>query len=80
MQGQAAVMRLQTAGISPDLLECRELDIANLESCQQFATGLVQTFGKLDLLVNNAAIAFKGSTALLIPLFHGAVVTLLILY
>jgi len=35
------------------------LDIANVESIRRFADYIKKTHGALDILINNAAIAFK---------------------
>lgn len=41
--------------------EFRQLDIADKESINQFVESLQKDYGKIDILVNNAAIAFKAA-------------------
>ena len=41
--------------------EYRHLDIADEDSIARFVESIARDYGKLDILVNNAAIAFKGS-------------------
>jgi carbonyl reductase 1 len=41
--------------------EVRQLDISNRKSIEDFAQGMERDFDRLDVLVNNAAIAFKSS-------------------
>lgn len=57
--GQAAVNALKAEdGL---VVELRLLDVSDSASIQQFVEGFQKDYGKLDILVNNAAIAFKGS-------------------
>lgn len=44
---------------NPDV-EVRELDLASLQSVRNFASGILKTEAKLDILINNAGCA--GST------------------
>uniref|UniRef100_G1TUP7 Carbonyl reductase (NADPH) n=1 Tax=Oryctolagus cuniculus TaxID=9986 RepID=G1TUP7_RABIT len=59
-QGQAAVQQLQAEGLSPRF---HQLDITDLQSIRALRHFLCQEYGGLDVLVNNAGIAFqrKGS-------------------
>lgn len=41
--------------------EYRHLDIADEDSIARFVDSIARDYGKVDILVNNAAIAFKGS-------------------
>lgn len=56
--GSAALKTLQEQGFDA---EVRELDISDQDSVRRFAAGLESDYGRLDILVNNAAIAFKNS-------------------
>ncbi|XP_031562379.1 carbonyl reductase [NADPH] 1-like isoform X2 [Actinia tenebrosa] len=59
--GKKAVDDLKGEGLSPSF---HQLDITSDESIQRFKEHLQKTFGGLDLLVNNAGIAYKqASTA-----------------
>ncbi|XP_075399485.1 carbonyl reductase [NADPH] 1-like [Tenrec ecaudatus] len=55
-RGQAAVQQLQTEGLSPRF---HQLDIDDPQSIGALRDFLRREYGGLDLLVNNAAIAFK---------------------
>jgi carbonyl reductase 1 len=55
-RGQAAVKELEKLGLSPKF---HLLDIDNLESIIKFRDDMKNTHGGIDILVNNAAIAFK---------------------
>ncbi|GAB5576279.1 carbonyl reductase [NADPH] 1-like [Prionailurus iriomotensis] len=55
-RGQAAVQRLQAEGLSPRF---HLLDINNLQSIRAMRDFLRKEYGGLDVLVNNAGIAFK---------------------
>jgi len=46
--------------IDPSRLETIELDIGNSGSIDKFTKEFQQRFQKADVLINNAAIAFKG--------------------
>jgi 3-oxoacyl-[acyl-carrier protein] reductase len=39
---------------------CMTLDLANLESCETFVRGVVEQYGRVDVLVNNAGVAHEG--------------------
>ena len=54
--GKAAVEKLKAEGLNPVF---HQLDILSDESIQCFKTYLEKTFGGLDLLINNAGIAYK---------------------
>ena len=47
--------------IGGDGLDVRQLDISSTESIQSFVDNLTKDYPHIDILVNNAAIAFKGS-------------------
>ena len=55
-RGQEAIESLQTEGIQ---VKYHQLDIDDQDSCQRLASFLKENYGGLDLLVNNAGIAFK---------------------
>ncbi|VFV41761.1 carbonyl reductase [Lynx pardinus] len=55
-RGQAAVQRLQAEGLSPRF---HLLDIDDLQSIRALRDFLRKEYGGLDVLVNNAGIAFK---------------------
>uniref|UniRef100_A0ABI8AGE4 Carbonyl reductase 1 n=1 Tax=Felis catus TaxID=9685 RepID=A0ABI8AGE4_FELCA len=55
-RGQAAVQRLQAEGLSPRF---HLLDIDDLQSIRAMRDFLRKEYGGLDVLVNNAGIAFK---------------------
>nr|XP_036870560.1 carbonyl reductase [NADPH] 1-like isoform X2 [Manis javanica] len=56
-QGHAAVQQLQEEGLSPRF---HLLDICNRQSIRALRDFLLKEYGGLDVLVNNAGIAFKG--------------------
>lgn len=56
--GVRAASELSTLGFDA---EYRHLDISETSSILQFAEDVDKDFGNIDILVNNAAIAFKGS-------------------
>ena len=56
--GNAAAESLRTAGC--DVI-FKQLDISDASSIDKLTSSIVEEFGRLDILVNNAAIAFKGS-------------------
>lgn len=56
--GQAAARRLQSSGCN---VIFRQLDISDESSIERIRTSIDEEFGELDILVNNAAIAYKGS-------------------
>ncbi|XP_007939445.1 carbonyl reductase [NADPH] 1-like [Orycteropus afer afer] len=55
-RGQAAVQQLQAEGLSPRF---HQLDIDDLQSIRALRDFLLREYGGLDVLVNNAGIAFK---------------------
>uniref|UniRef100_A0A2K6CZ68 Carbonyl reductase (NADPH) n=1 Tax=Macaca nemestrina TaxID=9545 RepID=A0A2K6CZ68_MACNE len=55
-RGQAAVQQLQAEGLSPRF---HQLDIDDLQSIRTLRDFLLKEYGGLDVLVNNAGIAFK---------------------
>lgn len=58
--GAKAVRQLQEA--NPDAqtqIKFHQLDITNVESIRRLADYIRRTHGGLDILINNAAIAFK---------------------
>ncbi|XP_062031304.1 carbonyl reductase [NADPH] 1 [Lepus europaeus] len=55
-RGRAAVQQLQAEGLSPRL---HQLDITDLQSIRALRDFLRREYGGLDVLVNNAAIAFQ---------------------
>ena len=57
--GRDAVKRLEGEGCSPKF---HQLDITSDESVERLKTYLEKQYGGLDVLVNNAAIAYKNST------------------
>jgi NAD(P)-dependent dehydrogenase (short-subunit alcohol dehydrogenase family) len=70
-RGQAAVVELEKEGLHPKF---HQLDINDVSSIQRLYQFLLDTYGGLDILVNNAAIAYKvNSTA---PFTEQAEVTL----
>lgn len=56
--GEAATRELAANGLDVDFMVC---DIGSEESIEAFASGLSAKYPVVDILVNNAAIAFKGS-------------------
>jgi len=60
-RGQDAVRQLKTEGATPIF---HQLDIVSPESIEKMKTFLLEKYGSLDLLVNNAGVAYKrASTA-----------------
>ncbi|KAF6384454.1 carbonyl reductase 1 [Rhinolophus ferrumequinum] len=57
-RGQAAVQQLQAEGLSPRF---HQLDIDDLQSIRALRDFLRKEYGGLDVLVNNAGIAFKNN-------------------
>lgn len=57
-RGQAAVQQLQAEGLSPRF---HQLDIDDPQSIRTLRDFLLKEYGGLDVLVNNAGIAFKGT-------------------
>ncbi|XP_059954493.1 carbonyl reductase [NADPH] 1 [Mesoplodon densirostris] len=55
-RGQAAVQQLQAEGLKPRF---HQLDIDDLQSIRALRDFLLKEYGGLDVLVNNAGIAFK---------------------
>uniref|UniRef100_A0A6U0UDZ4 Uncharacterized protein n=1 Tax=Pinguiococcus pyrenoidosus TaxID=172671 RepID=A0A6U0UDZ4_9STRA len=61
-RGEAAVEQLRANGGDPaSVVKFKQLDISDEESRKRFVADVQEEFGKVDCLVNNAAIAFKGS-------------------
>ena len=58
-RGAAAVASLQAAMPSTVKVSSAPLTLGDTDSHQQFATHMEESFGKIDCLVNNAAIAYK---------------------
>lgn len=58
-RGQAAVESLASEGLKPMF---HQLDINDLNSITAAAAYFKEKYGGVDVLVNNAAIAFKGRT------------------
>ena len=56
VRGQEAVATLQKEGLHPKF---HQLDIDDPESIKRLCQFLVDTYGGLDVLVNNAGIAYK---------------------
>lgn len=63
-QGRAAVQQLQTQGLSPLF---HQLDIDDRQSIRALRDFLRKEYGGLDVLVNNAGIAFKSKKRLGAP-------------
>lgn len=57
-RGQKAVEQLQKEGLNP---KCHQLDVLDTSSIRALRDYLKNTYGGLDLLVNNAGIAFKSN-------------------
>ncbi|WP_329280980.1 oxidoreductase [Streptomyces sp. NBC_00691] len=55
-KGRRAADELVAAGIAPDLLAVRPLDLADLDSVRAFADRLHEEHPRLDVLVNNAGV------------------------
>ncbi|KAF6203674.1 hypothetical protein GE061_002007, partial [Apolygus lucorum] len=55
-RGENAVSQLKQEGLSPAF---HQLDIDDIESIKKFASFIKTQYGGIDVLVNNAAIAFK---------------------
>ena len=55
-RGQAAVAELEKEGLKPKF---HQLDISNTQSITLLRDYLKEKYGGLDLLVNNAAVAYK---------------------
>lgn len=56
VRGKEAVTKLQELGFNP---EFHQLDITDLDSIVKFKDYIKETYGGIDVLINNAAIAFK---------------------
>jgi NAD(P)-dependent dehydrogenase (short-subunit alcohol dehydrogenase family) len=63
-RGRDAVAKLESEGLKAKF---HQLDIDDVASVQQLHQFLADTYGGLDILVNNAAIAYK--VEILISLF-----------
>ncbi|NP_001230935.1 carbonyl reductase 2 [Cricetulus griseus] len=57
-RGKAAVQQLQAEGLSPRF---HQLDIDDLQSIRALRDFLLKEYGGLDVLINNAGIAFKNA-------------------
>ncbi len=55
-RGEAAVAALENEGLHPKL---HQLDITDTSSIRKLADYLKENYGGLDVLINNAAIAYK---------------------
>ena len=55
-RGKEAVSQLNSEGLSPKF---HQLDLLSVESIEKFKNFLQEQYGGLDILVNNAAIAYK---------------------
>lgn len=55
-RGEAAVKELKNLGLKPLF---HQLDITDKDSIRKFRDFIAESHGGIDLLVNNAAIAFK---------------------
>ncbi|XP_055276480.1 carbonyl reductase [NADPH] 1-like [Moschus berezovskii] len=64
-RGQAAVQQLQAEGLSPRF---HQLDVTDLQSIRALRDFLRKEYGGLDVLINNAAIAFKITDPMPIPI------------
>ena len=65
--GKEAIEKLEAEGLKP---KYHQLDITSFESIDRLKQHLVQQYGGLDVLVNNAGIAYKSaSTGLYIQFF-----------
>ncbi|KAK9506974.1 hypothetical protein O3M35_008813 [Rhynocoris fuscipes] len=74
-RGKEAVKSLNELGLKP---EFHQLDIEDDKSIQRFADHIKETHGGIDVLVNNAAIAFKNDAT--DPVGYQAEVTLRVNY
>lgn len=70
-RGKAAVVELEKEGLHPKF---HQLDIDDLDSIAKFKKFLQDTYGGLDILINNAGIAYKGNSTA--PFTEQAEVTL----
>ena len=59
VSAEATAKEFHSEGLTS--VECRELDIGNESSIQNFVSNIEKDYECIDVLVNNAAIAFKGS-------------------
>ena len=57
--GKKAIQKLEAEGLKPKYYQ---LDITSSESIDRLKQHLVQQYGGLDVLVNNAAVAFTSDT------------------
>lgn len=62
-RGEVAVEKLKSQGLNPLF---HQLDITDKESITKFRNYITEKYGGIDLLINNAAIAFKVFIAFLI--------------
>jgi len=59
-KGEAATKKIDSSGTR---IVFYQLDVANVESIEQIKTFVEEKFGKLDILINNAAIYIDGSSS-----------------
>ena len=62
--GEKAIKELESLGLKPQF---HQLDITDLKSVEKLRDHLVEKHGGLDVLVNNAGIAYKGSSTAPFP-------------
>ncbi|KAH0624847.1 hypothetical protein JD844_032696 [Phrynosoma platyrhinos] len=74
-RGKAAVAELQKEGLKPLF---HQLDITDLQSIRTLRDFLREKYGGLNVLVNNAGIAFKGKMLIRVSFFHSLVIRKLI--
>jgi len=60
-RGAAALADLQQRVAAPTSYSCVPLELGNAKSHSQFAQQMKEDFGKVDVLVNNAAMAYKNA-------------------
>ena len=77
---EAAAEEMREEGLSE--VECRELDISNRSSIENFVSGIERDHGHIDILVNNAGTAFKAADPTpfevrMAPFFHSTLYTYL---
>ena len=57
--GKEAIEKLEAEGLKP---KYHQLDITSSESIERLKQHLVQQYGGVDVLVNNAAVAYKSAS------------------